>query len=273
MPQGLASRAEATRDAVVFSSYVPNGAALAIATEYLSVLERCFADCDVYVGINSGSITEWERLLRASPLRVRVGTVEPRLAVDSDVSGFQKALELMRDEGRTYDLVWFGHTKGATRDEPALRRQIIGDFFMRRERISRLFRHPRVGAFGHDATAADLAAADTHMDAVFPFPYRSIGTFYLFTFYVLRGSIVKTFLDGCSEDFFTKNLVSDLGFDRYFFERDFGRLCDRFGYYPLHRERHRHLSPVPVTRSLVRGLYRAWEKQLPEELRARIWLS
>jgi len=260
----------ARRDAVVFSSYVPTARALEIATEFLQLFEERFADCDFFIGINTGSLPEWEAALAASRLRISYGTVEPRLTVDSDASGFQNALELMRGEPREYRLVWFGHTKGATSDDPGLRRRLIEDFYLERRRIERLFDHPRVGSFGHDASVSvDMGAIDERMDRLFPFPYAGIGTFYLHTFYVIRGSIVRRFLDGCSDDFFTKNLVSDLGFDRYYFERDFSRIADRSGFYPLYRERHTHMSRVPVTRGYVRSLYAEWEKQLPESLRAK----
>jgi hypothetical protein len=271
MPTDADSEPRAGADALVFSSYVPTTVALSIAVEFLRLFERDFADCDVYVGINTGSLPEWERALADSPLRVRVGKVAPRLSVDSDAAGFQKALELMRDEGRSYDLVWFGHTKGATSNNPALRQRLIGDFYLERERISRAFRHPRVGSFGHDVSYSEvLPQIDARVDSeILAMPYPSIGIFYLHTFYVMRGSIIRQFLEHCSEEFFSKNLVSDLGFDRYFFERDFPRLADRSGYYPLYRERHRNISVVPVTRGFVRGLYAAWELNLPQDLRAR----
>jgi hypothetical protein len=254
------------RDAVVFSSYVPTARALEIAKEFLRLFEERFADCDFFVGINTGSLPEWEAALAESGLPIRYGTVEPGLTVDSDASGFQKALELMRSEHREYRLVWFGHTKGATSDDPELRRRLIEDFYLQRHRIERLFAHPRVGSFGHDVSVSvDMGAIDERMDRLFPFPYAGIGTFYLHTFYVIRGSIVRRFLEGCSDEFFARNLVDELGFDRYFFERDFSRLADKSGFYP-------HLSRVPVTLEYVRALYTEWEKQLPEAMRAKTFL-
>ena len=261
------------RDAVVFSSYVPTQHALDVANEFLEVFKKRFADCDFFIGVNPGSLPEWESALRESGLRsVRVGKADPRLAVDSDASGFQRALQLMREEGKEYRLVWFGHTKGATANHPELRRRLIDSLYLERDRITRLFDDPCVGSYGHDMTVdLTLAEIDARIDSLlFPLPYESIGTFYLHTFYVLRGSILKRFLDGCSEDFFTKNLVEELGFDRYFFERDFARLADRFGYYPVYAARHQHMSSVPVTRKTVRALYRAWEQQLPSSMRTRI---
>jgi hypothetical protein len=261
-------------DAVVFSSYVPTDEALAVAHEFLDVFKEGFSDCDFFVGINPGSLPQWELALRESGLRMRIGKVDPRLAVDSDASGFQRALQLMRDERRAYRLVWFGHTKGTTANNPPVRRYLIENFYLERRRIANFFVHPRVGSFGNDVTLdVNLGEIDARMNRLFPFPYEGIGTFYLHTFYVLRGSIVGSFLGGCSEDFFTKNLVRDLGFDRYFFERDFSRLADRFGYYPLYRVRHQHMSTVPVTRPVLRSLYGEWEQQLPTSMRATIHFS
>jgi len=263
----------AGEDAVVFSSYVPTVEALAVASEFLQVFKERFSDCDFYVGINTGSLPEWRRMLEASGLRsLTIGEVEPRLAVDSDVSGFQRALQTMHDGGKDYRLVWMGHTKGATANNPDVRRHLIKDFYMKRDRITRVFNNPRVGSFGHDATVdLELAALDALMDErLFRFPCRGIGTFYLHTFYALRGSIVRKFLDGCSVDFYTRNIVSELGFDRYFFERDFSRLADKSGYYPVYRTLHQHFSTIPVTPKSVRELYRTWEQQLPRSMRTKI---
>ncbi|HEY5477375.1 MAG TPA: hypothetical protein VIK11_11765 [Tepidiformaceae bacterium] len=135
-----------------------------------------------------------------------------------------------------------------------------------------MFDDPRVGSFGYNMTLwQDWAEIDARMDSLlFRFPYKGIGMYYLHAFYVLRGSIVKQFLDGCTEEFFAKNFVSELGFDRYFFERDFSRLADKFGYYPVYGVRHQHVSAVPVTRKTVRALYREWERQLPASMRTTI---
>lgn len=273
MSVGIRSAREPGRDAVVFSSYVPTQMALSAALEFLRVFETRFADCDVFVGINPGSLPEWEAALHASSLpSVRIAYVDPLLAVDSDASGFQTALRLMRDQASDYRLVWFGHTKGATTGNAASRRHMIRNLYLKRDRIERLFHDPRIGSFAHEVSVSlDLAEIDARMDAkVFEFPFRGIGTFYLHTFYVLRGSIVKRFLDGCTQGFFTSNLLTDLGFDRYFFERDFSRLADRFGYYPAYRVRQQHMSTVPVTRRTLRGLYAAWESQLPADARTTL---
>lgn len=264
------------RDAVVFSSYVPTEQALLVGQQFLEVFKREFADCDFFVGINTGSLPAWESALKESGLRMNIGEVDPRLTVDSDASGFQRALQLMKDRDTEYRLVWFGHTKGATNDDPALRRQLIRDFYLQRRWIARFFEQPRVGSFGHYMTVNLNGARpedDAAMDALFPFPFTRIGMHYLHTFYVYRGSIVKGFLEGCSPGFFTKHIVRDLGFDRYFFEGDFSRLADRFGYYPLYRERLTlPTSTTPVTRALVRSVYRDWERQLPASLRTKIRL-
>lgn len=262
-----------SRDAVVFSSFVPDAHALEIARVFLRLFERDFADCDLYVGINAGSMSEWREDLKASPLRIRYAEVPPELAVNSDAAGFQAALQLMRDTGESYRLVWFGHTKGAVNDNPYLRSHLIDGFYRRRAHIAALFAHPRVGSYGHYMSASEgfREYADACLARVVDLPYSGIGVHYLHTFYVLRGRVLECFLRDVSDDFFQRNLVSDFGFDRYFFEGVFSSLADKYGYYPLYRQRQAmERSPWPVTRSLVRRLYAEWESQLPESDRTKV---
>jgi len=276
---GLAARlrgdapADSSCDAVVFSSYVPDERALEIATGLLRVFERRYADCHVYVGINRGSRPEWAERLRQSPLAVRIAEVPEARVVDSDAAGFQSALTALRADGRSHRLVWFAHTKGAVNDRPDQRRSLVRRFLERRGPITRLFRHPRVGAYGHTITAgSDFAAyADACLERIVALDLPAIGTHYVDTFYVLRAEIVERFLRACAPEFFEGNLVRDLGFDRYFFEGVFCTLAEKAGYYPLYRERWTLPGEsVAVTRERVRALYRSWEANLPPTLRARV---
>jgi hypothetical protein len=263
------------RDAVVFAAYVPDEAALTIAHEFLDVFKKDFSDADLYVGVNPGSLPEWSESLANCGLRVYCADVDPDLVIDSDASAFQKALELMAKRGHEYDIVWFGHTKGVTHREPAVRRDLINTLFKQRAGITRLFENPRVGSFGYGATLHSwlITAAHEVLEPLVTVPYDGIGLRYCHTFYAMRGSIVKGFLETCSADFFQKNLVRDLGYNRFFFEGVFSTLADKYGYYPLYRRR----IPVPggdlpVTRASMSKVYADWEMQLPEEQRISVFL-
>ena len=269
------SRQLRARDAVVFASYVPDEAALVIAHEFLDVFKKDFADADLYVGINPGSLPQWSASLADCGLRVSYADVDPDLVVDSDASAFQKALELMAQGGREYGIVWFGHTKGVTHHEPAIRRDLINTLFKQRAAISRLFENPRVGSFGYGVTLHSWLINVAHevLERLVTIPYDGIGLRYCHTFFAMRGSIVKGFLDTCSTDFFERNLVRDLGYNRFFFEGVFSTLADKYGYYPLYRRR----VPVPggdlpLTRASMRDLYAKWERQLPDERRTSVFL-
>jgi hypothetical protein len=118
------------RTAVVFASYVPDEPALKLALLYLKTIMTCFSDADVFVGVNPCACRDaWCESLAEAGKRVRVAQVPDHLVIDSDVSAFQAALRSMRDEGGSYDLVWFGHTKGASSRNYDMARLFMERFF------------------------------------------------------------------------------------------------------------------------------------------------
>ena len=259
------------KDAIIFSSFIPDSRALEVGRSFLEVFEKYFSDCDIYIGINNGSLDEWEDLIIKSSLNIYYEKVQKNLTVDSDASGFQVALELLKTKGLKYRLVWFGHTKGATENTPErdqLRKYFINDFFARRKNItSNFIRHKKLGAFGLDISvlpSSEHGRLDKDLEKIVQLPFKASNIFYLHTFYVLRGSIVYKFLKKCKSDFFHKNIVTELGYDRWFFERNFACIAEKQGYYMKYLRRHNHLSDVPVTRAYVSRLIKKWEKQLPK---------
>jgi hypothetical protein len=54
----------------------------------------------------------------------------------------------------------------------------------------------------------------------------------LFSFYVIKWHIISTLLSNVSQDFFSKNLVKDLWYNRYFFESHFPVIVDKYWYIP-----------------------------------------
>lgn len=252
-------------DALVFSSFVPNENAYKVAVEYLEVIISKFSDCDIYVGVQVGSTDEWIRCLKSVALEIRICPVKYNLLVDSDVSGFQAALKQMHDEGKIYRNIWFAHTKGVTAERGQIRSQIIRDFFGQRERITAIMSDRRIGVFGNDISiTSTFGFMDRSLEKLCKFPYQASDLHYLYTFFVMNGDVLHAFLHDCKKGFFSKNLVKNYGFDRYFFERDFPIIAEKYGYILMFERWHQHGSHAPVTTQYINELVYQWSLQLPD---------
>jgi hypothetical protein len=65
------------------------------------------------------------------------------------------------------------------------------------------------------------------------FPYKNIGYEALMTFYAIKFNIVQRFFNEChNDDLFEKNIETELGHNRYFFEHIFPKIVERYGYIP-----------------------------------------
>lgn len=254
------------RSAIVFASFVPDESALGIGQQFLEAFSRYFPDCHVYVGINPGSLPAWEEMLKGwKGLQIQYANVPQAMVVDSDVSAFQGALDLLHNSQAVYDLVWFAHTKGATNNNGTaeeIRRQVIETFLAQRFSIEALFRsNPRIGSLGRWATISPDGPVDRLFDSIFKFPCSSVGSYFLYTFYVLKGEVVDRFLRYCRSEFFTTNLVTKMGFDRYFFERDFAVIAERMGYEMRFVETMVHpVYNIPADPFILSDLRNAWRK-------------
>jgi hypothetical protein len=100
-------------DAILFATFIPSLENLSIAKEYLENIKNNFYDCDVYVGINYGTIPERKILLEeySNYFNLQYAFVNKVMNVDSDASAFQLALSLLNKSKKAYRLVWFIHTK------------------------------------------------------------------------------------------------------------------------------------------------------------------
>ena len=100
------------RDAVIFSSWVPEDG-LELGDYFIETLRRYHADSKIFVGVNHGSSPQWAERLAASGLDVTIQPAAPTLTISCDPTGFVAALDAYRRHEEPFDLVWFGHTKGA----------------------------------------------------------------------------------------------------------------------------------------------------------------
>jgi hypothetical protein len=222
------------------SSYVPETkVGLAIGDYYLDLLWRNFADCKVYVGINTGSCERWRVMLAQSGLDIVVCEVPQNLSVDSDVAGFQAVLRTLRATRANHEYYWFGHTKGASHqrfeDAEALRAVIEQNFWSRRAEVEARCEPTRHGAFPAlpMPAAGPNEAVIAYLKSIFPSRYQPIGYVATYTFFGLTGIALRNFLGSADNRFFENNLLDGTGVSRYFFEGGFSWIADMAGFEPL----------------------------------------
>jgi len=235
-------------DALVFASYVPDKRKMYIIDEMFQCFEQYFKDADFYVGINGESCTEYINFLDQykSILSLQYTQIPKHLEVASDVSAYQGALKMLKNSGKKYDYIWFGHTKGIVHNSSEWRYDFLNNFFPKRKEITELLKNSHAGSYSLYLTKyagvqefKDVLSKYYNFNKPYFFTYL-----YLFTFYVLKGIYVHNFLNNCQPEFFNNNLVND-GADIYMFERDFPQIVWRQGGYPLYKEWKINLTSGP----------------------------
>ncbi len=215
------------KNVVIFAAWMPR---IDRAQIYVDKLKEHYGDCDVYIGINPGSVPEFEALLRANGFS-NIVNVDPEIAVNSDASAFQAALFLLKESGKTYKTVYFLHTKGvsyATDKEwmDSCESYFVG-FCIRRNLVDAEIIKDGIGGVSYVGRNEPMNGSgySTVLDKYYwPKEYGCENIMSLTTFYAVRYSIVKEFLDECIERFFIDQL------DRYFFEASWPLLVDRAGF-------------------------------------------
>lgn len=222
-------------DAIIFSSYIPQSDRLYIGKEYLDIFKDFYSDCDIYIGINPDTIPEWFDMIDEYKkyLNISYDFVKPELYTRSDASGFQNGLLQLKNSGKKYDIIWFGHTKGGHYNDNIRKDQrnwMYQNFWANREGITKeLQSNSRFGAYAHTMTKTGKRGVSDPLDQFYNFKYSCIDVFYVYTFYCIKGHIVDEFIQNCNITFFEKHL-RDYGFDRFFFERDFPHIVSKQGY-------------------------------------------
>lgn len=225
------------RHGVLFSAFCPpTEVAGAVLEENLRLLAQYHGDSRVFVGLQPDFDPQAEALLRNASFEV--GRVDPRGVVDSDLSGYVRALDLLRRSGDRFDVLWFAHTKGASRktfEEYDFIREILErEFWSRRADAERVFADDVTGVIGYHLAPAqfDHQVSDAHRLRQMVRLTESFVPFTLFQSHpIFRGEVVHRFLDRVDERFFSENLL-DLHFDRFFFESTFPSIATMLGYEP-----------------------------------------
>ncbi|MGH2616232.1 MAG: class I SAM-dependent methyltransferase, partial [Thermomicrobiales bacterium] len=130
-----AKRRRGLRDVVVFAWFVPPRMP-ELGEYYLNLLRYYHPDSKLFIGMNHGSDPGWDVLLRKSELDVEVRWARPDVDDHWDTTGSIAALESFHQSEEEFDLVWFGHTKGASgakhTDYHRNRLEVQRDFWARR---------------------------------------------------------------------------------------------------------------------------------------------
>lgn len=212
---------------IIYSVYVPTVSQIEVIHEILEVGN--ILNEKVYIGLQKDSCKEAIDLLNEK--EVKWAHINPETYINSDVPGFQAALNLYHTDEKVNDkFIYFGHSKGVTTGFGSMRQFLLEDVFMRHP----LNKVPEsYGSYGYCLSPINLKSNyNPNLDRWNPhISGPHLNYFYPHTFYVIRQNIIDNFLKNINPAFFTTNLC-----DRYFFERDFIHIVDKQGYEPCFRE-------------------------------------
>lgn len=261
-------------DALLFSAYLPDDSILPaheqanrlyIGQEFLHRFKQDFKDCDLYMGINPGTMTEFKDLLELSKKdfnNLEFVDVPADLYTRSDASGFQASLKLLKESNKEYDLIWFGHTKGGHYNDiyrAECRKFMIDNFFGKRKEITQLLNdHKEAGIFGNVITVDKSPDAPNKVLNHYykHFKYGCTSLAYLYTFYVIKGSIVNEFIHNCEQSFWEDNLR-----DRFWFEGNFPHIATKMGYEQLYERTQNFPRDNIVDTTRVEKIKAAWRRE------------
>lgn len=216
--------------AIAFSSYIPNNDKLYVGQWFLDKINllKSFVNIEVFCGVNYGSCQQWINKISQSNFVYDI--VPKNLHIDSDASGYQLALKLIKNSNKDFDYIFFIHTKGGVNDRDSFYIELDNLFFNNQSFINILDRlkDEKYGGYAPWFTFTTGPKINS-LDTFYKFNFTPFFGMFLQSFYVIKYSIIKEFLYNCSNDFYEKNLVTELGFDRYFFERDMATIINRMG--------------------------------------------
>ena len=237
-------RTDGKRDAVLFAWWLPaTPEARYLGEYYLGLLRYHHADSKIFVGINHGSDPEWIGRLVHAGLDLEVAAVDPAVQMPSDVGGFLAALGAFARGDEAFDLVWFGHTKGASRpsfdDYSGSRHQHDRKIWSRRAEIDRHFADPTIGLFAHRYALHDpsphvpwhgFGDLDS-LERVYRETHAALGLWAWETVFVMRHEIVRRFCAAVGEEFFRLD-PSTYGASPWWFEAAFPSIASMQGFEP-----------------------------------------
>jgi hypothetical protein len=258
---------------VIYSSFFPNDEQLFRGIDFLNMMKNHFSNYRIYIGIQLDSIPKWKEIIseyKKNGLDITYDDINPKLYVNSDVSGYQKALELLYKDPRpmTGDFVWFGHSKGVTTKNYNCHNFLLKNFWGKKYEIeTRLNSNEIYGCFGNHISF--LPEYDKNKILGVWKKYSSIEEkkesirfMFINTLFVLKTQILKNLFENINPIFFTELIVShhNIVGDRYFFERDFIHFVDIMGYIPIFDSVAPNVSWRYVDRLTIENEINLWMK-------------
>ena len=258
---------------VIYSSFFPNEEQLFRGTDFLKIMKNYFSDYRIYIGIQVDSIPKWKEIIseyKENGLDITYGDVNPKLYVNSDVSGYQKALELLYKDDRPIvgDFIWFGHSKGVTTKNYDCHNFLLENFWGKKYEIeTKLNSNEIYGCFGNHISFLPEYSKDKILKVWKKYSSieekkEPIRFMFVNTIFVIKKHILKNLFEKINPIFFTELIVSHHNIigDRYFFERDFIHFVDIIGYIPIFDNVAPNVSWVREDRLTIENEIDLWMK-------------
>ena len=232
------------RSCIIFACTIISEERIHVLHEFLNSFKDNFADCDIFVGINSISLHSIESIIAEYDLNiVSVSRCQNELYTNSDASAYQVALQDLNNSGNTYENYWFIHTKsGVNNHSDYLRSWYISNFFNRRNGIETFInQNPGIGSYGllglEFNDEIDYGSPDCEIDLfnntlTKDLPCLRTNFFYIHTIYVINKNAMQNFFKLITKKWFETKL------DRYYFEGVFPFIVSRSGYFPYIENRY-----------------------------------
>ena len=228
------------KSCIVFAVSIFDRSKLYVLHEYLDTFKHTYPDCDIYIGINHGSVEDIEEIIDSYKLNTFVVRNTESLYNTSDTSAYQVALKYLRDSGNRYDLYWFAHTKGGVNGRDVERSLYLQHLFNDRNNIETMFAsHKFLGSYalrGVSTSAAGDLWPTYNGDYIIPICDNAITSkllcthinwSYIETMYVINRQSIDTFFDITPDEFFNTMIPN-----RYYFEVIFPWIPSRCGFFP-----------------------------------------
>lgn len=232
------------KSCIIFACTIISEHRLIVLHKFLNSFKEQFSNCDIFVGINSVSLSSIEDIINDSELNiVYMNRCKEDMYSHSDASAYQEALRGLYNSKKKYDKYWFIHTKSGVNEYSSyLRDWYLNNFLGNRNYIEHFINtNLGIGSYGMLGLEFDenrnYHETDCEID-IFKntltkkLPYTHANFFYIHSIYVIDNKPMKLFLKLISEDWFNTKL------DRYYFEGVFPFIVSRSGYFPYLENRY-----------------------------------